>query len=200
MQETWDTGSVPGSRRCLWSRKWQPTPVFLLGKPHGQRSLVCSPWDHKNLDLTERLCTHMCHKGQHSNSGSLYMCSLLWLFTSFQMKVEMKSISIYFKEILLSLSNMFWGHLTWKRLFWMGSESVQWLSDVWFFATPWIAPHQASLSITNSRMLRKLMSTGSLMPSSHLILCHPLLLPLSIFPSIRVFYNKLVLRIRWSNY
>ena len=94
MQETWDTGSVPGSRRCLWSRKWQPTPVFLLGKPHGQRRRVCSPWDHKNLDLTERLCTHMCHKGQHSNSGSLYMCSLLWLFTSFQMKLEMKSMSI----------------------------------------------------------------------------------------------------------
>ena len=56
---TWDTGSVPGSRRCLWSRKRQPTPVFLPGKSHGQRSLVCSPWDHKKLALTERL-SHIC--------------------------------------------------------------------------------------------------------------------------------------------
>ena len=50
---TWDTGCVPGLRRCLWIRKWQPTPVFLPGKSHGQRSLVSSPWDHKKLDLTE---------------------------------------------------------------------------------------------------------------------------------------------------
>ena len=126
---TWDMGSIPGSRRCLWSRKWQPTPVFLPGKSHGQRSLVCSPWNHKKFDLTERLSTHMCHKGQPSNSGSPYMCSLSWLFTSLQMKLEMKSMSIYFKEVLLSLSNMFWGSLTWKGLFWMGrsvSSVAQW--------------------------------------------------------------------------
>ena len=66
--------------------------------------------------------------------------------------------------------------------------------------TPWTAAHQASLSITNSQSLLKLMSIESVMPSNHLILCHPLLLPPSIFPSIRVFSNELALRIRWPKY
>ena len=67
-------------------------------------------------------------------------------------------------------------------------------------ATPWTASHQASLSITNSRSLLRLMSTESVMPSKPLILCHPLLLPPSIFPSIRVFSNELILHIRWPKY
>ena len=67
-------------------------------------------------------------------------------------------------------------------------------------ATPWTAARQASLSITNSRSLPKPMSIESVMLSSHLILCHPLLLPPSILPSIRVFSNKSVLRIRWPKY
>ena len=66
--------------------------------------------------------------------------------------------------------------------------------------TPWTAARQASLSITNSRILLKLMSTESVMPSNHLILCHPLLLLPSIFPSIRVFSNESALRIRWPKY
>ena len=66
--------------------------------------------------------------------------------------------------------------------------------------TPWTAACQASLSITNSRSLLKLMSIELVMPSNHLILCHPLLLPPSIFPSIRVFSNVPVLRIRWPKY
>ena len=68
------------------------------------------------------------------------------------------------------------------------------------FATPWTTVHQASLSITNSWSLLKLMSTESVMPSNHLILCHPFLLPASIFPSIRVFPNESVLHIRWPKY
>ena len=76
-------------------------------------------------------------------------------------------------------------------------SSVQSLCCVWLFATPWTAARQASLSITNSRSLLKLMSIESVMPSNHLILCHPLLLPRSIFPSIRVFSNESVLLIRW---
>ena len=67
-------------------------------------------------------------------------------------------------------------------------------------ATPWTAACRASLSITNSRSLPKLMSIESVMPSSHLILCHPLLLPSSIFPSIRVFSNESVLCVRWPKY
>ena len=66
--------------------------------------------------------------------------------------------------------------------------------------TPWTAAHQASLSITNSQSLLKLMSIKSVMPSNHLILCHPLLLLLSIFPSIRVFSNESVLHISWPKY
>ena len=78
--------------------------------------------------------------------------------------------------------------------------SVQSLSGVRLFATPSIAARQASLSITNSRSLSKLMSIELVMPSSHLILCHPLLLLLSIFPSIRVFSNESTLRMRWPKY
>ena len=74
-------------------------------------------------------------------------------------------------------------------------SSVQWLSRVRLFATPWTAARQASLSITNSRSSPKLMLTESVMPSNHLILCRPLLLPPSIFPSIRVFSSESALRI-----
>ena len=78
-------------------------------------------------------------------------------------------------------------------------NSVQSLSCVRLFVTPWTAACQASLSITNSRSLLKLVSTESVMPSNHLILCHPLLLP-SIFPSIRVFSNESALWIRCPKY
>ena len=77
---------------------------------------------------------------------------------------------------------------------------VQLLSLVWLFATPWTAARQASLSITNSRNLLKFMSIESVMPSNHLILCCPLLLPPPTFPSIRVFSNESVLCIRWPKY
>ena len=86
-----------------------------------------------------------------------------------------------------------------KMLQWSFS-SVQLLSHVQLFATPWTAAHQASLSITNSWSLLKLMSIKSVMPSNRLILCHPLLLLPSIFPSIRVFPKESVLQIRWPKY
>ena len=78
--------------------------------------------------------------------------------------------------------------------------SVQLLSWVRLLAMPWTAACQASLSITNSRSLLKLMSIESVMPSNHLILCCPLLLLLLIFPSIRVFSKESVLHIRWQKY
>ena len=78
--------------------------------------------------------------------------------------------------------------------------SVQLLSRALLFATPWTTANQASLSITNTRSLLKLMSIESLILSNRLILCHPLLLLLSILPSIRVFSNESVLRIRWPKY
>ena len=79
-------------------------------------------------------------------------------------------------------------------------SSVQPLSRVRLFATPWTAARQASPCITNSRSLLRLMSIESVMPSNHLIVCRPLLLPPSIFPSIRVFSNESVLRISWPKY
>ena len=79
-------------------------------------------------------------------------------------------------------------------------SSVQLLSCVQLFATPWIAACQASLSITNSRSLLKLMSIESVMPSNHVILCRPLLLLSPLPPSIRVFSNESTLRMRWPKY
>ena len=103
----------------------------------------------------------------------------------------------------------FWCCLSgWFQTSWSYSRSsppnpihlVQLLSCVQLFVTPWTAALQASLSITNSWSLLKLMSIESGMPSNHLILCHPLLLPPSVFPSIRVFSNESALRIRWPKY
>ena len=80
------------------------------------------------------------------------------------------------------------------------SQSVQSLSCVRLFTTPWTAAHQASLSVANSWSLLKLMSIESVMPSNHLILCRSLLLPPSIFPSIRVFSNEFILLMMWPKY
>ena len=90
-------------------------------------------------------------------------------------------------------------HLNRKSLVYQFS-SIQLLSRVWLFATPWTAAHQASLSITSSRRLGKLMSIELVMPSNHLIFCHPLLLLPSVFTSIRVCSNESALRIRWPKY
>ena len=81
-----------------------------------------------------------------------------------------------------------------------GMDCTPKFSGVQLFATPWTAPSQASLSITNSQSLLKLMFIKLVMPSNHLILCHPLLLLLSIFPSIRVFSSELTLHIKWPKY
>ena len=92
---------------------------------------------------------------------------------------------------------LMWIYLLWAAL--LRFSSVQVLSHVRLSATPWTAAHQASLSITNSWSWLKLTSIESVMPSNHLILCHPLLLP-SIFPSITVFSSESALHIRWPKY
>ena len=97
------------------------------------------------------------------------------------------------KWILMATANIYWA-LT------ICPSSVQSLSRVWLFATPWIAARQASLSITNSQSSPKLMSIESVTPSSHLILCRPLLLLPPIPPSIRVFSNESTLHMRWPKY
>ena len=99
-----------------------------------------------------------------------------------------------FQEVLLKFP--FRIFMTCLRIF----SSVQLLSHVRLFATPWTAAHQASLFTTNSQSLLKLTSIESVMPSNHLILCCPLLLLPSIFPSIRVFSSESVLHIKWPKY
>ena len=90
---------------------------------------------------------------------------------------------------------------TWASHSLVYSITIQSLSHVWLFVTPGLQHmHESSLSITNSRSLLKLKSIESVMPSNHLILCRPLLLLPSIFPSIRIFSNESVLRIRWPKY
>ena len=117
-------------------------------------------------------------------------------------------LSFQFYKCLL---HIFWGSVAWLicvynyMTWWIHLSSVQFnsvqsLSHVPLFATPWIAACQASLSITSSRSLLKLTPIESVMPSSHLILCHPLLLLPPIPPSIRVFSNESTLRMRWSKY
>ena len=96
--------------------------------------------------------------------------------------------------VTLKVFELFWGPQTKASV-----QSVQSLRRVWLSVTPWTAACQASLSITNSQSLLKLMSIRSVMPSNNLILCHPLLLP-SIFPSIRVFSDESALRFRWPKY
>ena len=117
---------------------------------------------------------------QGSNPGLLHAgrCFTLWA-------MEDQSLIVYSKVIYIAS---------------MSFSSVQPLSHVPLFATPWIIACQASLSITNSRSSSKPMFIKSVMPSNHLILCHPLLLLSSIFPSIRVFSNESALRIRWPKY
>ena len=117
-----------------------------------------------------------------------------------------------FISYICNMTKLQWlRHLGWWRLyhFWdihikfaeqWSFSTVQSLSHVRLFETPWTAAHQAFLSVINSHSLLKLMSIESVMPSNHLILCHPLLLPPSIFPSIRVFSSESVLCIKWPKY
>ena len=127
---------------------------------------------------------------------------LFWNFLAFSMIIWMLAIWSpiplpFLNPACISGSSQF--TYCWKILT-TTLSSVQLLSRVQLFGTPWIAARQASLSITNSKSLLKLMSILLLMPSNHLILCGPLLLPPSVFSSIRVFSIELVLRIRWPKH
>ena len=101
---------------------------------------------------------------------------------------------IFFLTVIINWQLVYTSHLVRSIQF----CSVQSLSHVWLFATPWTAAHQASPSVTNSQSLLKLMSIESVMTSNHLILCHPLLPP-SMFPSIRVYSNESALHFKWQS-
>ena len=105
--------------------------------------------------------------------------------------------SAYTKEECYEMKHMF---RKWSTVYQKKNIVVQLLSRVRLFVTPWTAAHQASLSLTISQSLLKPMSIESMMPSNNLILCHPLLLLNSIFPSIRIFANESALCIRWPNH
>ena len=115
---------------------------------------------------------------------------------SASMKIEPRAAMAVDLQQSLREFRVAWGTLC----SWKSSGTVQLLSNVRLFAIPWTVACQASLSITNSHSLLKLMPIKSVMPPNHLILCHPLLLLPSIFPSIRVFSNESVLPIRWPRY
>ena len=198
VRHNWGT-SLSLSTFMHWRRKWQPTPVFLPGESHGRRSLVgCSPWGRTELDTTEVTWQHyllliyrhfqlsMEYRKPHLRRqivGKLMHCMFLLL------RIQCQFLDLVLKILQSGLH--FSAHLF---------ISVQSLSRVQLLATPWTAAFQASLSITNSWSLLRLMSIESLMPSKHLILYCPLLLLLSIFPSMRVFSNESVLCIRWPEY
>ena len=175
-----------------WRRQWHPTPVLLPGKSHGQRSLVrCSPWGCWESDTTERLHFHFSLSCVGEGNGNPLQCSCLenprdgaaWWAAGYgvaQSCIRLKRLS--------SSSSMKKLTAAWEVD--TQFSSVQSLICVRLFATPWIAARKASLSITNSRSSLRLMSIESVMPSSHLILCRPLLLLPPIPPSIRVFSNE----------
>ena len=123
--------------------------------------------------------------------------TVAWLGTGFLSHISWLSLPSHSTVVL------FW-QWVFSVKFWSQSQvqvsSVQLLSPVRLFTTPWIIARQASLSITNSRSLPRLTSIESVMPFSHLILCHPLLLLPPIPPSIRVFSNESTLRMRWPKY
>ena len=151
---------------------------------------VCNPiefWWFKNLAINAcTVCTRLLKIPQewiwlfhHTGSYTFYTVSwCMWL----------KFVPKWMNKLLHVMDH------------WSPFSSVQSLSRVRLFVTPWIAAHQASLSITNSRSLLKLMSIELVMPSSHLILCRPLLLLPPILLSIRVFSNESTLRMRWPKY
>ena len=137
----------------------------------------------------------LCHKGLPSS----HFFMLFFLQLAYR-----QDQSRYYGDCLLGFITSF--HMPFNLLLWPLKVPVNWISSVqslscvWLFATPWIEACQASLSITNSWSSLKPMSIESVMPSSHLILCHPLLLLPPIPPSARVFSSESTLRMRWPKY
>ena len=176
-----ESGELPWIRKIPWRRKWQPIPAFLLGESHRQKSLASySPWGGKESNKTEWWTFYIL--------PFLYFVFLLH-FYKFFIKIQVDNVKALGES----------DEHTDTDIMPVAISSVQLLSRFRLFVTPWTAARQASLSITNSQSLPKLMSTESVMPSNHFILCRPLLPP-SIFPSIRVFSKESALCIRWPKY
>ena len=184
---------------CIWKdlyfRIWHPlfksphplSPTFLPTLAPRETVLPLAEEEWASTVTTDEphqfpLC--LCHK-QNTNVGVSHTHS--WK------DVQIESL-VFYRSVLKAVIQK--GLSQWLMII----SSVQSLSHVWLFVTPWTAAHQASLSNTISQSLLKLMSTELMMPSNHLILCRPLLLPPSIFPSARVISRESVLCIRWPKY
>ena len=174
-QETW-----------VWSLGWEDP----LEKKMATHSSILA-WRIPRTEEPGRLWSMRSQRVRH-NWASRMPCSLL----KFQPSITPQSYCFH-KLISSQLQSL---HYLQSKVLYLLFSSVQSLSRVWLFATPWTAAHQASLSITSSRTPPKPMSIESVMPFNHLILCHPFLFLPSVFPSIRVFSNESVLPIRWPKY
>ena len=171
-----------------WRRAWGPTPVFLPGEFHGQRSLV----SHKSMG-SQRV-RHDWETNTCAQNKKIFVTEKTWSWS--QACGDSIKRGLIRTDILVSFC--------FGQNFCIPSiniiSSVQSLSRIRLFATPWIPVPQASLSITNYRSSLKLMSIESVMPSSHCILCRPLLLLPPIPRSIRVFSNESTLCKRWPKH
>jgi len=168
-----------------------------------------SPWGPKESDMTERLHFYFSLSYIGEGNGNPFQCSCLknprdgrawWaaIYGVAQSRTQLTRLSSSSSSSSITL--LVFIYLRTRSLYLLAQfSSAQSLSHVQLFATPWTTA-QASLSITNSRSLPKLMSIESVMPSNHLILCYPLLLLSSIPPSIRVFSHESALQIRWPRY
>ena len=157
-------------------------------------SLICFPLLKTSLSVVE-IHTNDLHSKYSLVLSSLAQSNVLKNFKFFVMCIKNPVLFIANKYFIVNFT------ICWSTYLLMDQfSSAPLLSRVRLFATPWTAARQASLFITNSQSLLRLMSIRSVMPSNHLNLCHPLLLPPSIFPSIRVFSNESALCIRWPKY
>ena len=134
------------------------------------------------------------------NKRQLWISGETWRYNRAYARARQGGKQDFKEAAVLRILHLELQPVSWPRCFLAHFSSVQSLSRVQLFVTPWTAACQGSLSITNSRSLLKLMSIESVMPFNHLILCRPLLLPPSIFASIRVFSSESVFRIRWPKY
>ena len=196
---------------------------ILPAESHRQRSLAgYSPCSYKELNRTEWLHLVVWDKREyvlHDESlnvtfeKKIFMFLIIrWMFVFFSWEsvqgpspfcLYLNLVAAFYAGSCTSCTScaviLAWGNIVFLSSS-LQFSSVQSLSRVWLFVTPWIVAHQASLTITNSWSLPKPMSIKSVMPSSHLILCRPLLLLPPIPPSIRVFSNESTLPIRWPKY
>ena len=170
-----DKGLIPGSVRSLGGGNGNPLQYSCLRNPV-DRGLACySPWDHRvrhDWAQTEILSPFNTYSPPSCPWHLPKYFLTPWIWPCYKLTLKNASQCMFL---------------------------VRSLCHVWLSATPWTAAHQASLSFTISLSLLRIISIESVMPSNHLVLCRPLLLP-SIFPSIRVFSNKSTLHIRWPKY